>query len=173
MSNDELFDKVTEDDEVIGQITRGQAHTEGHIHRSVLFYLFDRQGRIYVNQRTEDKDFYPLHWSIVFGGHVSAGQDYDQAVVREAKEEAGVKNVAPFYLASFKKRFDYFDKENVRVYGFILDGEPQIDPAEIKQGSFLTLEEMKQKMTELSFLPETQDMYRILKDNHSKLKDRL
>lgn len=173
MGDYELVDKVNEHDKVIGRVTRKQAHTEGHIHRSVLFYLFDKHGRIYVNQRTEDKDFYPLYWSIVFGGHVTSGQSYEKAVLKEGREEAGIESIIPFYLASFKKRFDSLDKENVKVYGFILNSEPKVDSLEIRQGSFLRLNELEQKITQLPFLPETKNLHDILKENYAKIKTRL
>ncbi|HEY3272841.1 MAG TPA: NUDIX domain-containing protein [Methanocella sp.] len=115
---DELFDIVSDDDGVVGRATRKEVHTKGHVHRSVLFFIFDREGRIFVNQRTDTKEFYPGYWSIVFGGHVAAGEDYPDTVVREAGEEAGVTS-QPFFMASFKKRFDDLDRENVKVFGFV------------------------------------------------------
>ncbi|MCL4535944.1 MAG: NUDIX domain-containing protein [Bacteroidetes bacterium] len=152
--DDELFDVVDEGDEVIGVATRRQVHIEGHIHRSVLFFLFDEQGRVFVNQRTAAKDFYPEHWSIVFGGHVHAGETYDQAVVREAKEEAGVES-PPFFIDSFHKRFDREDRENVAVFGFVLGQEPELDPEEVQRGYFATLAELERKLRTGPFLPET------------------
>ena len=168
MNDSELIDRVNEDDHVICSVTRKDAHTYGFIHRSVMFYLFDRLGRVYVNQRTgvDKKDFYPSYWSIVFGGHVSAGQDYDEAVVREADEEGGVKDQFPIYIASFKKRFDQNDRENVCVYGFILDKELELDPTEIVQGLFMGIPELENKLTEVPFLPETQTLCKILKENY-------
>jgi isopentenyldiphosphate isomerase len=159
---DETFDVVDDDDVVTGKATRKQAHTLGHIHRSVLFFIFDEQGRVYVNQRTENKEFYPGCWSLVFGGHVHAGESYGEAVAREAKEEAGV-NAAPFFIASFKKRFDEKDKENVRVYGIRTDGILVVDATEIKQGSFMTWPELEEKMRKEEFLPETPVLLEYLK----------
>ena len=160
---EEVFDVVDDDDNVIGQVSRKKAHTEGHIHRSVLFFIFDREGRVCVNQRTYSKEFYPGHWSIVFGGHVHAGETYEDTVVREAEEEAGVAG-KPFYMASFHKRFDAADRENVRVYGFVSNGDLHLDPGEIFQGVFLTIDELEQKLMRERFLPETPRLLEILKD---------
>jgi isopentenyldiphosphate isomerase len=160
---EELFDVVDDDDNVIGQASRKEAHTQGHIHRSVLFFLFDRTGRVFVNQRTYDKEFYPGHWSIVFGGHVHAGETYEDTVVREAEEEAGVAG-KPLEMAAFRKRFDENDRENVRVYGFVAADEPRLDPGEILQGRFMTADELEQKLGRESFLPETPRLVGILRD---------
>jgi isopentenyldiphosphate isomerase len=160
---DEFFDIVSDDDAVVGRATRKEVHAKGHIHRSVLFFIFDREGRVFVNQRTDDKEFYPGCWSIVFGGHVHAGEDYAEAVAREAEEEAGVTGQL-FFMDSFRKRFDDRDRENVRVYGFVADREPVLDRTEIKQGAFLTVGELERKLGEENFLPETARLYEILKD---------
>jgi isopentenyldiphosphate isomerase len=160
---DEFFDIVNDDDEVVGRATRKEVHEKGYIHRSVLFFIIDREGRIFVNQRTDTKEFYPGYWSIVFGGHVQAGEDYTDTVGREAEEEAGVTS-QPFFMASFKKRFDDRDRENVKVFGFVADREPVLDPTEIEQGTFLALSELERKLGEEKFLPETSKLYAILKD---------
>ena len=120
-------------------------------------------GRIFVNQRTDTKEFYPGYWSIVFGGHVQAGEDYPDTVGREAEEEAGVTS-PPFFMASFKKRFDDRDRENIKVFGFVADREPVLDQTEIKQGTFMTLEELEGKINEEKFLPETARLYEVLKE---------
>jgi isopentenyl-diphosphate Delta-isomerase len=160
---EEYFDIVSDDDVVIGRATRKDVHTKGFVHRSVLFFIFDREGGIFVNQRTDTKEFYPGYWSIVFGGHVHAGEDYDDTVGREAEEEAGVTS-QPFFMASFKKRFDDRDRENVNVYGFVADRDPVLERTEIKQGAFLTMGELERKLGEEKFLPETARLYEILKD---------
>jgi isopentenyl-diphosphate delta-isomerase len=159
---EETFDIVNDEDEVVGRATRKEAHTRGYIHRSVLFFLFDKDGRVFVSQRTENKDFYPGYWSIVFGGHVLMGESYEEAVARELKEEAGIEEI-PIFIAAFKKRFDEEDKENVRVYAFVTGRELAVDPGEIKQGKFMTLAGLEEKMKKENFLPETGLLYEILK----------
>jgi isopentenyldiphosphate isomerase len=160
--SDELFDIVNERDEVIGRATRQEAHARGHIHRSVLFFIFDQSRRVFVNQRTADKEFYPEHWSIVFGGHVHAGETHEEAVRREAAEETGI-DAEPFFVASFQKRFDPEDRENVQVYGLVATGEPRIDPSETKQGCFVMIGEIEERLQRDPFLPETTILLQMLR----------
>ena len=158
----ELVDIVDDNDSVIGTATREDAHTKGYIHRSVLWYVFDSDGQVFVNQRTEDKDFYPLYWSIVFGGHVKSGQSYEEAVKVESYEECGVES-SPFLIGSFQKRIDNEDKENVQVYGFVCD-DLKLDPKEILKGEFLSLGELEEKIKSENFLPETGKLLDMLKE---------
>lgn len=160
---EEMFDIVDDDDAVIGRASRKEAHMKGYIHRSVLFFIFDPEGRVFVNQRTFNKEFYPGCWSIVFGGHVHAGETYEDTVLREAEEEAGITG-KPFQVASFRKRFDAVDRENVHVYGFVAKGDLRLDPGEIVQGMFLTVDDVEQMLGREKFLPETPGLLEILKD---------
>ncbi len=164
----EMLDVLDDEGKVIGKAPRSEVHTKGRIHRTVMFFLLDRHGRVFVNQRTENKDFYPGYWSIVLGGHVSSGQSYEDAVRREAEEEAGI-TTEPFFIASYKKRHDRQDREDVMVYGFVTDGKPRLDPGEIKSGSFMTMEETERKMQTEKFLPETANLLRMLKEWKSKV----
>ena len=157
----EIYDVVDEDDNIIGKASREQIHKNKLIHRSVMFFIFDKKGRILVTQRTKTKEFYKEYWSIGLGGHVLSGESYDEAVVREAKEEANVDE-KPIPMGSFKLRLPE-ENENVRVYGFYTD-EVELNPFEIKQGMFLTRKEMKEKLRKEKFLPETKDLLKILKE---------
>lgn len=158
---EERFDTVDECDNVTGHATRREVHSKGHIHRSVLFFIFDMEGRLFVNQRTENKEFYPGYWSVVFGGHVHAGESYEDAVRRELKEEAGIEE-EPKLLSSFKKRFDEKDRENVRVYAIVTEQRLIVDREEIRQGEFMTIEELRVMLKKEKFLPETQKLLDIL-----------
>jgi len=113
----EIFNVVDEDDKVIGKATRTEVHVKKLIHRSVMFFIFDKKGRILVTQRTKNKEFFHEYWSIGLGGHVLAGETYDEAVVREVKEETNIDE-KPFYMGSYKLRIPE-ESENVRVYGFV------------------------------------------------------
>ncbi|MCX6822044.1 MAG: NUDIX domain-containing protein, partial [Candidatus Aenigmarchaeota archaeon] len=77
---EEIFDIVDEEDNVIGKTTREEVHNKKLIHRSVMFFIFDKKRRVLVTQRTKAKDMFPEYWSISLGGHVSSGETYEEAV---------------------------------------------------------------------------------------------
>ena len=47
-------------------------------------------GMILLQRRSMAKDLFPGWWDISVGGHVDAGESYDEAVVRELREELGI-----------------------------------------------------------------------------------
>ncbi len=157
----EFFDVVDENDNVIGKASREECHKRGLIHRSVMFFIFDDEDKVLVTKRTKTKDFFPGYWSIVLGGHVHVGESYDEAVVREMEEEAGLK-AKPFFISSFKKRIPE-EKENVNVYGVVVKERISLNDEELEKGEFLGLEEIEEKLKNQDFLPETEILFSILK----------
>ena len=158
----DIYDVVDENDRVIGKATRQEVHDKGLIHRTVMFFIFDKKGRIFVTQRTKNKEFFKEYWSIVLGGHVNSGETYEEAAIRECKEETGIE-CKPVYMGFFKQRIPE-EKENVKVYAFHTDKFPKVDPFEIKQGKFISFEELKNILKKEKFLPETKDLLKILKN---------
>ncbi|MFI5270813.1 MAG: NUDIX domain-containing protein [Candidatus Saccharimonadales bacterium] len=82
MDTEEKFDRVDVNDKVIGTTTKNEAHDKGYVHRIVAVYVFNKNGELYL-QRKGKRQF--LDHSI--GGHVLAGESYDEAAKRESFEE--------------------------------------------------------------------------------------
>jgi len=158
----EIYDVVDEDDNATGKATRKEIHDKKLIHRSVMFFIFDKKGRIFVTQRTNNKEFFKEYWSIVLGGHVNSGETYEEASIRECKEETGIDD-KPIFMGFFKQRIPE-EKENVKVYAFYTDKFPKIDSFEIKQGKFIAMEEINELLKKEKFLPETKELLKILKN---------
>jgi isopentenyldiphosphate isomerase len=83
----EIVDTVDENDVVIGQATRQEAHDRGLLHRAVHVLAFDRTGKLILQKRAGDKEFNPNRWTSAVSGHVTAGDAYDAAAEREVAEE--------------------------------------------------------------------------------------
>ena len=144
----ELFDSITEDDRVIGQITRAEAHADKSlIHRAVGAYVFDGQGRLLLQQRSLTKDTSPGAWALSVGGHVAAGDTPERAIAREVEEELG-REVA---VESVFKKLLRMPMETELWYTFagVDDGPwPEICAEEIMQVKYVTRVELRQMMTD-------------------------
>jgi isopentenyldiphosphate isomerase len=160
MSGNEMLDIVDEDDRVVRSAPRGTVLDEYHIHRAVIFFVFDRDGNVFVNKRSSQKELYPGYWSVAFGGHVLAGESYDAAAIREVQEETGLLD-RPTPVGSFKKRTGD-ERENVTVYAVTASQDLDLFPEEIDQGQFATLAELNEMLGRFDFLPETPDLMKIL-----------
>lgn len=82
----EYFDVVDIDDNLTGEkVTKAEAHAGHILHRCVAVYVFDADSRLYLQHHKRSGKF-----DHTVGGHVSAGEDYRTAALREAKEEIGM-----------------------------------------------------------------------------------
>ena len=86
----EYLDIVDEADRVIGSATRDEVYRKFYRHRIVHILLFDRQNRMLLQMRHRTKSYCPLHWSTAVGGHVQAGEEYEESAHRECYEELGI-----------------------------------------------------------------------------------
>ena len=88
----EKFYWVDEQDNVLGVITRYEAHHDrSKIHRSVQIVLTNARGEVLSQQRSLKKDKDPGRWSISAGGHVNYPGEYVETAYRELKEELGIE----------------------------------------------------------------------------------
>ncbi len=85
---EEILDLVNENDQIIGHLERSQVYAAGlHNFRVVNALLINKQGQLWIPRRTAHKKSCPLHLDFSVSGHVSSGETYDQAFIRELEEE--------------------------------------------------------------------------------------
>src|SRR3989344_8432598 len=87
---DEMVDIVDVKDNVIGKVTRKEAHAKGLLHRVVHVVIENSNGEILCLKRGKNVDTRPGYISNC-AGHVQAGENYEETVKREMEEELGIK----------------------------------------------------------------------------------
>lgn len=68
---------------------REVVHLKGLLHFEVTAFLYTQSGRVLLQKRSSNKKTYGNCWSTT-GGHVLAGENNKQALIREIKEEIGI-----------------------------------------------------------------------------------
>ena len=82
---------VDKNDRPTGAASIDEARQKGLIHRIVRVMVEDAEGRILLQKRNATRDTYPNCWDNSAAGHVDEGESYEQAAVRELREEIGIK----------------------------------------------------------------------------------
>ena len=145
----EIVDIVDEQDEVVGQITKEEAHAKQLAHRIGVVFVFYK-GKLLVQRRTLEKDGLLDHST---AGHVGAGETYQQAAQREMDEEIGVHSPIHYIgtVSSFRERgeksryqhwYGLFETEisDEQFYGM------RLAPREVAEMIPMTLEEIAEQM---------------------------
>lgn len=155
----ELFPAVDEDGNIIGSVTRGEAHSGSKIlHPVVHLHLFNSKGELYLQQRPDWKDIQPSRWDTATGGHVDLGENVDVALRREVKEELGVEDFTPETLGHYV--FESLrERELVFVHRTTYDGPVTPNNLELAGGRFWTEDEIKENMGKGIFTPNFEQEY--------------
>ncbi|MBV8661113.1 MAG: NUDIX hydrolase [Candidatus Dependentiae bacterium] len=86
---EELLDIVNDQDQVIGVMTRTQAYNENKLSslRAVWLLIKNDEGKFWIPRRCATKKRSPNSLDGSTVGHVSSGETYEQAMIREVQEE--------------------------------------------------------------------------------------
>ncbi len=81
----ELLDVYNEKHEMIGTYPRDEVHEKGMWHNTIHCWLYDNEGNVYFQVRSDADKLYTTA-----SGHVQAGETLKEAFGREIKEEIGL-----------------------------------------------------------------------------------
>ena len=140
--SEEMFDVVDQQDRVLYQSPRSVVHANRWVHRAVHIFVFNSRGELLIHRRSAIKDEAPLKYTSSASGHLSAGEDYAIAAIRELKEELGLTATVEF-LGIFPANGAETSFEHSGLYRTTTDETPKFDPEEILSGEFRPLEEIE------------------------------
>ncbi|MBI4383646.1 MAG: NUDIX domain-containing protein [Nitrospinae bacterium] len=143
---DEVFDVVDENDNVIGRAARGEVHRKSLLHRSVHILVFNAAGDLFLQKRAMTKDRNPGLWDSSAAGHVNSREDYFPGACRELREELSIG-------ASLRSAFKFKASaetgwEHVAIYTCVTDQNIVCHPDEISEGRYWNIEEIRNALRE-------------------------
>lgn len=118
---DEILPLVNENDEIIGKVSRSEAHKNPKIiHRIVAIIIYNLKDEILIQKRSLSKDILPGCWDLSAAGHLTYGEEYLTAAVHELREEIGIKTSTKelIPLGKFLIR-SHWETEFCQVYKYI------------------------------------------------------
>lgn len=150
----EYLDLVDEHDNVFDKEERDKILASGQRnYRVINIFIFNTKGELIVPKRSTNRKLFPGCYDFSVGGHVSAGETYEQAAYRELQEELGIQGVK-------LKEIGYFHPDDIgtssfsKLYQLKYDGVIHID---------------KDGIEKLHYFKVT-DIYELLKKNPKMFK---
>ncbi len=147
MSDDEWFEIFDSRGRLLGREQRARVHRQGLWHKSAHVFLFDAANRLYLQQRTPEKDLYPGLWDYSVGEHLSPGETYLAGAQRGLLEELGISGVELNALGGVQSSrhtaAGIQDCELQQAFRGEYDGPLRADPVEVSEVRKLHLDELE------------------------------
>jgi isopentenyldiphosphate isomerase len=151
---EEIFPVVDEEGREISIAPRSVCHNGKSmlLHPVVHFHLFNENGDLFLQKRAATKDLLPGKWDSSVGGHVSPGEEIEKALRRETAEELGITGITFIFI---KKYIWESSRERELVYSFrgASEENPVINPEEIEEGRFWSMDEIQKNLGKGVFTP--------------------
>lgn len=161
----ELVDLYDENRLPLGRTAeRGAPKGPGEYRMVVHVCVFDRQGRLLIQQRAPEKFIFPNLWDVSIGGGVDAGETSRQGAEREFREELGypldLSGLRPSVTVNFDGGFDdfYILTKDLDLEMLTLQKE------EVRAVRWASLEEILDMLGRGTFIPYPEGFLRFLFD---------
>ncbi|MDR3597337.1 NUDIX domain-containing protein [Clostridium sp.] len=144
----ELLNIYNEDLKEIGIMSREEIHKKGLKHKVVHCWIIERDKNdtlIYFQQRSDNKADFPGMYDIACAGHIDAGEETKNAMIRELKEEIGL-NVSRNDLKYIGRKFETLEKN-----GFWDNEICEMYILEVNKNTIFTLGEEVENIVKVPF----------------------
>lgn len=142
---------VNRKDEQIGLMEKIEAHEKARLHRAFSVLVFNDKGQMMLQKRAVEKYHTPGLWTNTCCSHPREGETIIEAGKRRLQEEMGfqtaLKETASFiYKAPFDNGLTEHEFDHVLI-GYFND-EPQINPEEVAEWKWISLEDLTKELQE-------------------------
>lgn len=142
---EEYLDIVDEQDNLIGRNTRKKVHDDFQIHRGAHILVINSKGKLLLQKRSLNKDYYPGFFDISVGAQVIACESYLETAFREIKEELGFQPQKLIKICDYKS-YSKRQKENRRLFFCHFEGPFKIDKNEVEFIEFFSPKTIKEEI---------------------------
>lgn len=142
---------VDENDQPIGLMEKIEAHQKALLHRAFSVFVFNECNEVMMQKRALEKYHSPGLWTNTCCSHPRENELTIAAGKRRLQEEMGFQTAltertsfiykAPFDNGLTEHEFDHI------LTGYF-DGEPQINPEEVAEWKWMSLEEIQTDLSE-------------------------
>lgn len=161
--DEEWFPLVDEAGNIIGRATRRECHNGSkRLHPVVHLHIYNKEGDLLLQKRSQTKDIQPGKWDTAVGGHVDYGESIEEALRREAHEELGIKSFEAEEIARYVFESD-IEKELVHTYRTIYEGPFTLNKEELDDARFWRIDEIESQLGKGIFTPNFEREYNRLK----------
>jgi isopentenyl-diphosphate delta-isomerase len=140
---------VDKEDNVLGTMEKMEAHRQGILHRAFSVLLYDSNGRILLQKRSDGKYHSSGLWTNTCCSHPLPGESLEEATRRRLMQEMGI-DLQPRHSFAFlyKAQLDkgLIEHELDHVFTGVFNGEPAVNRDEVQDWKYVDVEWLRQDM---------------------------
>jgi isopentenyl-diphosphate delta-isomerase len=141
---------VDEDNRVLGTMPKFSVHGKTtSLHRGFSLFLFDRVGRLLLQQRSHTKKTWPLIWSNSVCGHPALDESNVDAAKRRLAYELGMSATRIEEISPYRYTFvrdGVMENEICPILAGFTDEEPKPNPEEVEAVRWVAWPEFLQEI---------------------------
>lgn len=149
-SEEELLILVDADDNEIGFRTKADCHDgDGIQHRAFSLFLFNDDGELLLQQRSDQKRLWPGYWSNTCCSHPRKGESLPVATARRLEDELNIHADLEFvYKFCYQAAFGAAGSENELCHVFLgrFGGEVRPNRSEIASTRYLSRANLEREL---------------------------
>lgn len=142
---------VDENDQIVGEMEKMQAHKKARLHRAVSVFIVNSKKEWLLQRRAEEKYHSGGLWSNTSCTHPMMNEESEICAKRRLKEEMGIDTHLQ-YVFNFIYRADLdnslYEHELDHVYIGMTDASPMINENEVSDWKYVSYDELKKDLKE-------------------------
>jgi len=149
--NPNLVILVNEQDEIIGEMEKIEAHEKGVLHRAISVLIFNSEGEWLLQQRAGIKYHSPLLWSNTACTHPMKGEETKASAHRRLSEEMGMESeLEKMFSFQYRAELDRGMTEHELDHVFMgkTNDIPTINSDEVESYRYISTEDLQKEMDE-------------------------
>ena len=162
--NEEWVPVVDMEGKVISQVPRSKVHNGSKLLHPVVHLHVLNKHSLLLQRRSKNKEIEPGKWDMTVGGHISSGENLEQALKKEAFEEIGLVKFTADFIKVYKWESEL---ESELVYLFTTNDcdNYRLNSDELDELRFWNIEQIEDQLGKGVFTPNFEYEYFLLKEN--------
>ncbi len=140
---------ISENDDILGQMEKMQAHENGLLHRAFSVFLFNEQGEMLLQKRAPQKYHSPQRWTNAVCSHPRIDETYEEGAKRRLKEELGIDaEITPKFHFIYKAYVggNLWEHELDHVFTGEYNGSFNLNQEEVSEVRFVSMEQLNREV---------------------------
>ena len=150
--DDEMLIVVDENDNIIDYKSKIECHQgDGILHRAFSLFIFNDQGQLILQKRSDQKLLWPLYWSNSCCSHPRKGETLETATHRRLEQELGLDSELIYlYTFQYQENFKQIGSENELCAVFIgkSNNPVEVNETEIAEWRYIDPDELTREVAD-------------------------